>query len=200
MIGASKKFIEISIWVAIALFALRCWVGWTDLNATITGKTIIEFCYLMFGYAGEAIGIAAPFMAVFNKWLWRWKPLNLLAGGKPILSKRYKATLRFKEADQDQVRDSEISIEQTFLNVSVRLETDESFSNSITAAIKEENGSKMLIYTYLNTPRAEIQDMSAIHYGTAMLDVNDPKHITGNYYTTRLSRGSMELEAVEKTK
>ena len=54
----------------------------------------------------------------------------------------------------------------------------------------------MLIYTYLNTPRAEIQDRSAIHYGTAMLSIDDPKHLAGNYFTIRKSRGSMDLKAV----
>ena len=122
--------------------------------------------------------------------------MNLIAGGMPVLAKKYKGKIRFHRDDIDQERDSEIGIEQTFLNVTVRLGTDESSSSSVTATIKEENGSKMLIYTYLNTPRAEIQDRSAIHYGTAMLNVDDPKHLTGNYYTTRLSRGSMDFEEV----
>lgn len=196
MTEASKKFMTMSIWVAIILFALRCWIGWGDLSIAVTEKKILECGYSVFGYAGEAIGVTALFMAGFNKWFWRWKPLNLIAGGMPVLAKKYKGKNRFHRDDIDQERDSEIGIEQTFLNVTVRLGTDESSSSSVTATIKEENGSKMLIYTYLNTPRAEIQDRSAIHYGTAMLNVDDPKHLTGNYYTTRLSRGSMDFEEV----
>ena len=114
----------------------------------------------------------------------------------PVLAKKYKGKIRFAQEDEEQERDSEIGIEQTFLNVTVKLGTDESSSNSVTATIKEENGSKKLIYTYLNTPRAEIQGKSAIHYGTAMLVVDNPKHLTGNYYTTRLSRGSLEFDAL----
>ena len=76
--------------------------------------------------------------------------------------------------------------------------TNESSSNSITATIETINNEKQLVYTYLNTPRAEIQNRSAIHYGTAMLKVDDSKHITRNYYTTRLSRGSMDFEAIEE--
>ena len=121
----------------------------------------------------------------------------MIAGGMPVLAKRYKGKIRFNREDRDQELDSEIGIDQTFLNIAITLETVESSSNSVTAAIKNENGSKMLIYTYLNTPRAEIQDRSAIHYGTAMLRVDDPKHLVGNYYTSRVSRGSMDFEAVQ---
>ena len=92
---------------------------------------------------------------------------------------------------------SEIWIDQTFLNVSVKLGTNESTSNSITASIEKVNSEQQLIYTYLNTPRAELQNRSAIHYGTAMLCVDDSKKITGNYYTSRLTRGSMTFQAVE---
>ena len=140
------------------------------------------------------------FMACFNKWLWRWKPLNWLSGGMPILAKKYKGKIRFHSDDGDPERESEIVIKQTFLNVIVKLRTEESSSNSVTATIKEENGSKMLIYTYLNIPRAEIQDRSEIHYGTAMLNVDDPKRLIGNYFTTRKSSGSMDFEEFVESK
>ena len=116
----------------------------------------------------------------------------------PILAKKYKGKIRFHWDNQDQERDSVIGIEQTFLNVIVKFGTDESSSNSVIATIETINNEKQLIYTYLNTPRAEIQDRSAMHFGTAMLNVDDSKHITGNYYTTRLSRGSMDFEAIKE--
>lgn len=198
MTESAKKFMTISIWIAIVFFALRCWIGWGELSDAVTQKKTFECGYSVFGYAGEAIGITALFMAAFNKWCWRWKTLNCIAGGMPILAKKYKGKIRFHWDNQDQERDSEIGIEQTFLNVIVKLNTNESSSNSITATIETINNEKQLVYTYLNTPRAEIQNRSAIHYGTAMLKVDDPKHITGNYYTTRLSRGSMDFEAIEE--
>lgn len=199
MTEAVKKFIVMSIWVTIIAFVIRCLISWGDLSAFVANKKVFECGYSIFGYAGEAIGIAAIFMACFNKWWWRWKPLNRISGGMPVLAKKYKGKIQFIWDEQEQERDSEISIEQTFLNVIVKLGTDESSSNSVAATIKEENGSKMLIYTYLNTPRAEIQDKSVIHYGTAMLIVDDPKHLTGNYFTIRKSRGSMDLMAVDET-
>lgn len=74
--------------------------------------------------------------------------------------------------------------------------TIESHSNSITAVIENVNNEKQLIYTFINTPKAELQDGSAIHFGTAMLCIDDPKRIRGNYYTSRLTRGSMDFIAV----
>lgn len=195
MTESSKKFIVMSVWTAIIFFALRCWIGWSDLSTAVSEKKFFECGYSLFGFAGESVGFTALFMAGFNKWWWKWEPLNWLAGGMPVLAKRYKGKIRFHWEDKDQERDSEIGIVQTFLHVNVKLGTSESSSNSVTASIKEDNGSKLLIYTYLNTPRAELQNRSAIHYGTAMLNIDDPKHITGNYYTTRLSRGSMDLDA-----
>lgn len=193
---AAKKFMTMSIWVAIVIFVLRCWIGWNDITAAVEGKKVLACGYSIFGFAGEAVGITAVFMACFNKWWWKWKPLNWLAGGMPVLANHYKGKIRFCWNDVEQERDSEIGIEQTFLNVTVRLGTVESSSNSVTAAIETINNEKMLVYTYLNTPRAEIQDRSAIHYGTAMLSVNDPKHLEGNYYTSRISRGSMDFRAM----
>lgn len=51
---------------------------------------------------------------------------------------------------------------------------------------------KKLIYTYLNSPRAELQ--SPIHYGTVILDIDNPNQLEGNYYTNRGTKGSMSFE------
>lgn len=198
MTEASQKFRSISIWTAIVIFVIRCWFGWSDVSSAINEKKLLECGYSVFGYAGEAVGLAALFMFAFNKWLWRFKPLNMLAGGMPILAKKYKGKIRYHWENRISNRNFEINVEQTFLNVTIRLGTNESSSNSVLATIKEENGSKMLIYTYLNTPRAELQDRSSIHYGTVMLNVDDPSHLFGNYFTSRLSRGSMSFDAVRQ--
>ena len=196
MSEASKKFMKMSIWTTLVLFALRFLIGWSELSEIKQNMALFKGCYTVFGYAGEAIGVAALFMAGFNKWFWKWKPLNALAGGMPILAKKYKGKIRYVWESETKERESEIDIDQTFLNVTVKLGTVESSSNSVTATIETINNEKQLIYTYLNTPRAELQNRSAIHYGTAMLKLDDVKHLTGNYYTSRLSRGSMDFEAV----
>ncbi|MGT2797676.1 Cap15 family cyclic dinucleotide receptor domain-containing protein [Streptococcus intermedius] len=83
-------------------------------------------------------------------------------------------------------------MEQSFFTVKVKLKTSESSSNSITASIVNDNGTQKLIYTYLNNPRAELQ--SPIHYGTVIIDIDNPNRLEGNYYTGRKTRGSMRFE------
>ncbi len=194
----AKKFMNMSLWSVLIIFVLRCLIGWSEIAQIKQNAELIKGFYTFFGYAGEAIGTSAIVMAVFNKWGWKWKPLNFLAGGMPVLEKKYKGKIRFIWEGKEQERDSQIIIIQTFLKVVVKLGTAESSSNSITATIIETNNENQLIYTYENTPRAELQNRSAIHYGTAMLKVDDPKHLTGNYYTGRLSRGSMDFWAVSE--
>ena len=196
MTKTSKKFVSLSIWISIIVFVLRCLIGWKDLGTIIEEKKILDCGYSLFGYAGEAIGIATVFMFCFNKWWWKCKLLNILTGSMPILAKRYKGKIKFTWDNRDQERDSEIIIEQSFLRVTVKLVTNESYSNSVTAAIYDINGSKMLIYTYLNTPNGEIQNRSAMHYGTAMLIIDNTKHLSGNYFTGRKTCGSMDFKAV----
>lgn len=198
MTEASKKFMTMSIWVDILLFVLRCSLSWSELSSSIDDKTFFDCVYSIFGYAGESIGFTAIFMACFNKWWWKWKPLNYISGGMPVLANKYKGKIHFKWDGRDQERDAEIEIEQTFFKVTVKLGNKESFSSSVTATIETINNEKLLVYTYLNMPRAEIQDRSAIHYGTAMLKVDNPKYLIGIYYTSRLSRGSMNFEAIDK--
>lgn len=200
MTEAIKKLIKMSIWVAIIIFVVRCRIGWKEIIATVDNEKISDVVYLLFGYAGEAISITTIFILCFNKWWWRFKPLNIIAGGMPVLAKEYKGKIRFKnEREQEEERKSKITINQTFLKVVVKYDTNESSSNSIVANIIKENDTKKLIYTYNNIPRAELQDRSGIHYGTVMLDIDNPKHLTGNYFTTRRTAGSMDfLEVKEK--
>lgn len=50
----------------------------------------------------------------------------------------------------------------------------------------------------LNTPKAEVRHRSEIHYGTAMLYVDNPKVLKGQYFTDRKSTGDMVFNAVLK--
>ena len=198
MTETGRKYTSINVWVAIVIFVLRCCIGWCEVKAAVDGNEIAKCAYILFGYVGEAIGIAAIFMFCLNKWWWKYKPFAWLHH-VPILAKEYNGRIRFKNIEgHEEECDTTIYIDQTFLNVTVKLGTCESKSNSIMATITTINDSQMLIYTYQNIPNAELQDRSAIHYGTAMLYLDDPKHITGNYFTTRKSRGSMDLKAVDK--
>ena len=193
MSGAYNKLIRISIILCLFVFTMLCWFN-LEYIIIVATTNMQEFVFSILSIATKSIGLTTIFVTFFNKWLWRWKLFKFLAGDMPVLAEKYKGKLRFEYNGKVQERDSCIFIKQTFLSIFIRLETDESCSNSLTAVINEYNSSKSLIYTYLNTPRAEILDRSAIHFGTAMLNIDeDQETLSGNYFTIRNSRGSMKF-------
>lgn len=187
----ARKFMNISIWFTVILFVVRCLISWEEVKNMWDVGNVVSLCYSFFGFIGEAISVAAIIMAAFNKWAWRWKGLRWLHN-MPILAKKYKA--EFISDYDNAKRSGTIKIDQTFLSVAVQLNTDESSSRSLTASFSIVQGVPYLIYTYQNDSRAEIQDRSPIHYGTAMLNVTNSEQVEGNYFTGRKSRGSMKLE------
>lgn len=196
MTEAAKKFMNMSLKAAVFFFAIRCWISWGSLSETINVKKYFDLGYSVFGYAGEAIGITALVMIAFDKWWWKWKPLNVLAGGMPILSKKYEGIIRYEREGLTHSKKTELEIRQTFLSVTVKFGSDESSSNTVIGNIETINNEKQLVYIYLNTPEAPLQGNSPIHYGTTMLKIENPEHITGEYYTSRLTRGHMDFNAV----
>lgn len=70
MSEAAKKFMNMGIWCSVLLFIFRCWIDWNNLSSIVTEHKIAECSYSLYGYTGEAIGIATIFMTFFNKWLW----------------------------------------------------------------------------------------------------------------------------------
>ena len=96
----------------------------------------------------------------------------------------------------------EIFIDQTFLNVQIRIKTGESRSFSIGASfdIDKDRGQQQLFYSYLNTPKAGVRDRSEIHYGSAFLvfDGFDVNEMEGEYWTSRETTGEIHLKKVKK--
>lgn len=179
----------------MVLLLARIFISWTDVKTMWEAAEVLSLCYCFFGYIGEAIAVGALLMTGFNKWAWKWRGVRRVHN-IPVLAKEYQGAL---VSDYDKVeRPGTILIKQTFLSVAVQLKTDESSSRSLTASFNEVQNVRYLIYTYQNDPRAEIQERSPIHYGTAMLDASNPMILEGNYFTGRNSRGSMKFKAESK--
>ena len=190
----AKKFMKISIWLTAILLIARFLISWVDVKRMWETGNIFSLSYNLFGFIGEAIGIAAIFMSIFNKWAWKWKCFKW-THDLSVLSKKYEGTII---SDYDGVkRLVMLNVNQTFLAVKVEMKTDESSSRSLIASFVKMQGVQYLIYTYQNDPRAEIQDRSPMHYGTSMLNVSNENVLEGNYYTGRKTRGSMIFEAIE---
>lgn len=124
-------------------------------------------------------------MLLYERKLWRYNPLE----STPKLSKKYTGTL---VSSYDNIkREATLEIKQTLFTIRITLTTNESKSKSLSATIEEILGEKQLVYCYLNTPEAIFRDRSEIHFGTAILCVDKPEKIMGQYYTDRKTVGDM---------
>ena len=179
-----SSFMNKSIWVTVILFVLRCGFSWKDIIENVS-------VYDLYGYAGEAIGVSAILMTVYEKWLWRRMPLKDV----PALARVYSSTL--KSSYDNIERKATLKIKQSLLSIHVTMISNESKSQSLSASIDEIHGEKQLTYCYLNTPKSKVRHSSEIHYGTAMLCVENPKRLTGRYYTDRKTIGDMVFTAKE---
>ncbi len=172
------KLINKTVWVVIILFIIRCLVSWGTL---IEGFS----AYDIYGYAGEAIGVTAIIISCYERWLWKYNPLE----DTPVLKKHYKGTI---ESTYDGIiREANLEIRQTLLSVHVTLVSGESKSKSISSSIDDILGEKQLTYCYLNTPKASFRDRSEIHYGTAILCIDNPNILNGQYFSDRKTTGDM---------
>lgn len=187
-----KKFLQISLWLAVILFVVRLLISWADVTQLLSGHSIGKLAYTLFGYIGEAIGASAILMGLFNKCLWKTRLFRRIHKC-PVLHTRYSGDF---VSDYDQkTRTATLTVNQTFLSIAVRFVSGESSSKSITASFEDTDTFPILVYTYNNEPKGNIQERSQKHYGTVVFDVSDPDHITGNYYTDRKTKGYMDFLA-----
>lgn len=182
MTESYKGFLTISIWFTIGMFCLRCFISRTEI--------VLDFSwYNMYGYAGEAIAFSVLIILLYVKLLWRINPLEKT----PRLKKEYIGVLTTTYKGNYLEKEVKLHIQQTLLNVNLILVTDESRSNSITASISKIHNEWKLIYCYMNVPNANVRKRSEIHYGTAMLSVDNVQKLTGHYYTDRKTTGDMNF-------
>lgn len=95
-----------------------------------------------------------------------------------------------------------LAIHQSFLHIRCEVFTKEMTSHSYAAEflIDSETSAKKLTYNYTSVPRATLRDRSAVHDGTALLEIVDRPRRTlkGEYWTNRKTTGEMNLAFVSK--
>lgn len=172
------KLLNYTLWLGFAIFLIRCYFARESLKSNVS-------IYDLLSYAGEAVSLAIIISAFYEKWLWRFNFLE----DTPVLNKKYKG---FLVSTRDNVqREFFLEIKQSLLTISVIFTTDESKSKSIVASIDEIFGEKQLTYCFLNTPNAKVRNRSEMHYGTAMLCVEDVNKLTGQYFSDRKTTGDL---------
>lgn len=177
-----KEIINICVWGTIVFFVLRCMIDWKSILKEVS-------IYNLYGYAGEAFGVAAIFTGIYEKTLWRLNPFEKF----PKLAKRYHGTL--KSSYYNIERNGTLEIKQTLLSIQITLITSESRSTSFVASIDDIYGEMKLTYIYLNTPQMKYSAQSVKHFGTAVFSLNDPMVLEGQYYTDRKTVGDMTFIA-----
>jgi len=148
------------------------------------------------------ISINIIFWLAFIKLLWKFKLFYPWLVQVPDLSGKWEGTINsnWENGDLNPIP-MEITIEQTFLNVQVRIKTEESRSFSLGASfnIDKDRGQQQLFYSYLNTPKPGVRERSGIHYGSALLlfDGFEVDDMEGEYWTSRETTGEMNLKRVK---
>jgi hypothetical protein len=174
---STKKFLSISLWVALAIFIIRC--------AVFTPESVYDF----FGAAGEAVAATTILMALYNSVLWRFNPLEKV----PHLMGEYKGTIEYNYFDKLQKKKAAIAIKQTALSVKVRIVTDQITSTSITSNLIKENDEWVLYYTYITNPKSKYSKENPIQHGTCRLVPESKTRLQGIYWTSRQTIGDISL-------
>lgn len=180
-----KSLLKYSAWLSIIVFVILCLI---NIDTVMYSFSV----YDLYEYAGESISFTIIVMILYEKYLWKYNPLNKT----PVLKKYYKGEI-FSLYDNSK-RNVKLEIKQTLLSLSITLITKESKSHSIIASIDDIYNEKQLTYCYINTPKTDYRPRSEIHYGTAMLCINNSNKLEGSYYTDRETRGSMTFYSMAK--
>lgn len=184
-----EKLIKIEVWITVILFILRCIPSMKEVLGLWNCGDFGKLGYTLFGYIGEATALGVILIKAFDLWIWKWKWISKLHG-VPVLANAYDGVLKSSYNERKKYK-GRLTVKQTFTKISLKYKSDESSSFSIIADIIDDHDVNQLIYTYQNDPKANIQERSPIHHGTAILNIDNIDKIEGNYFTERGTVGYM---------
>lgn len=152
--------------------------------------------------APSVLGFYGLFFKIFDKYIWRFRILRRIGVVRlPDLNGIWKGHVASSFDNYKTKCGVQAKILQNWTSIRINLETENSESHSMTAAIIIENpGTSVLSYEYLNEPKANAKTTMHIHKGTARLLLSsDNKVLTGEYYTGRDRQefGILSLERLE---
>lgn len=139
-------------------------------------------------YVSYSTSIATAFAFLYEKWLWKWNPLEKM----PQLKNKYDGTLHYRYNGTEETKPIKIEIDQSLLKVKVKTRTDMSSSSTVMGMIIEENGEHVLYYSYITNPDITVTRDNPMQYGTCRMELNrDNVQISGHYWTNRMTAGDM---------
>ena len=167
---------------------------------------------LLIAGTGVPQGFFAPFskvlagivliLVVFDRWAWRWPLVNAFIAGTPVLAGTWAGTLVSGWSDPDtgakaDPKDVFLAVRQTHSSLELRLLSNESESESLSASIVPMSSDMWCVVSvYRNTPRIGLRESSPIHHGALLLTVygSPPTGLRGTYWTDRDTNGEMRFE------
>lgn len=138
----------------------------------------------------------------FKLWdvvLWRLKWFQKLPNATPFVAGKWRAEILSSHDGHVQTIPGEITIRQTWSNISIYFEGERSKSSSVAASMAEDAMGWSLLYHYDNVPGAEAPASMERHDGTAWLRfAQDLKNADGTYFTGRgrLTQGTLNLTRI----
>lgn len=182
-----KRFIQIIGGLFISIFIIIV------LIRSQYGQLDIKSLWEDFGTCSSIVTII---VICFEKWMWKWSIFQKWLVPFPCLAGEWEGHIFYNWDGVDRDKKIKLRIRQTFLQIHIFIETNESYSNSICASFDcdEMRGHKDLIYSYINEPDVTIRGRSQIHYGTARLRYKEKEDtLEGTYWTDRKSVGDIIL-------
>jgi hypothetical protein len=151
---------------------------------------------------------AALLVLAFDLWIWKW-PLIHKAVNRPRIDGAWLNTLtpsadsHIPPGGNRGPITTAVMIDQTYWSVSATLLSPESRSDSTSAAIRPNGGSRsqsVLAYTYHNEPAQEHRPRSQPHLGASEFHIGgrEPGEMSGTYWTARLTAGDMQMRLVSR--
>jgi hypothetical protein len=183
----------------------------TQLSIIVALAAVVWLGVLAFSGVELSLAMLKPYsivvtavgggFVVFDRWLWRWRPLFGWLVHRPDLSGTWLATLApipqpGGPVDLPPIR-AYVTVYQTFTALSVRLYSDESSSEQLAGEIRRApDDTYTLAVVYRNTPRISLQERSRSHQGAMLLELSADPTATprGHYWTDRFSIGEISLD------
>lgn len=182
----------------------------TQVQVVVAGTLLVFALGILFSggspqsawlqYYSYAVTFAVVLLGLWDRWLWRLKPVQRLKSVPHDLTGTWRGTLTSFWIDpvtgsSPAPKPAYLVVRQTSSNISVTMLTDEMRSRSSLAAVARIDGASTLTYMYLSRPDNRVEARSRMHHGSTSLDITGTpaSRLRGHYWTDRDSRGELDF-------
>jgi hypothetical protein len=192
---ASARYVKAILYVAVAVWAIVLLVSGQNLSSALLRPL------------STVTSVVVLLSMAFELWLWKIPLLHGWFVKRPVIEGTWKAEIRsnWKDTGGAEIPPVQgyVVIRQTFLNLSLRLLTEESSSHLVgTEIVCSVDGLYCVSGVYRNEPRYQDRGHSQIHYGAVWLQVIEKptQMLEGHYWTDRNTAGELRLTERQRYK